>query len=173
MEEEFFNIDFQDASKLDIFNLPDIKQQEEVESNPKEEQVKSELKETDETKNETEEVNNNQGEENPTEASEGSPNLSSSIAFTLADNGVLQTLDEERLKKITNTEELVEAFREDLKNQLTEQQQRVTNALNVGLEPSKIQQYEQIINNLDNVTDETIETEGEQYENYRKNLIYS
>lgn len=170
MEEEFFNIDFQNAEKLGILDLPDnddAGKKEDIDSN-------DETKEVVKT-----EENAHQGEENSTSDNnqeEGSPNISSSIALTLADNGVLQTLDEERLGKIKTTQDLVEAFREDQTNQvnkqLDEQQKRVLNALEAGIEPSKIQQYEQVINTLNNVTDETLESEGEQFENYRKNLIY-
>lgn len=179
MEEDFFNIDFKDAEKLDILNLPDPNNKVDNEEDNK---TKTETKTEDDATNATKVTNdgdnngsNDLGEGNPTNVkNEGSPNdnISSSIAFTLADNGVLQTLDEERLKKVTTTEELIEAFREDLHNQLDEQQQRVLDALNAGVEASKIQQYEQIINTLNNVTDETIEAEGTQYEDYRKNLIF-
>jgi len=170
MENEFFNIDFKDAEKLGILEAPTNETEVEKEETTTTNETKKEELETEEIKN-TEE--NKQGEEDPTKVTdEGSPNISSSIAFTLADNGVLQTLDDDRLGKIKTTEDLIEAFKEDLHNQLDEQQKRVSDALNAGVEPNKIQQYEQIISTLDNVTTETLEAEGEQYENYRKNLIY-
>lgn len=167
--EDFFNIDFQSADKLGILDIPetnsdDETNKEDIETNDSKQEVNEELKE-----------GATEGDENPdsnTKQEQGSPNISSSIALTLADNGVLQTLDSERLNKIKTTEDLIEAFREDLRNQQDEQQKRITDALNAGVEPNKIQQYEQILSTLEGINEETIESEGKQFENYRKNIIY-
>lgn len=168
MEEDFLDIGFVNTDILSDFQ--DAKQTEEEKNDPEP------------PKNETQEVENNKGNEelnnsnketgaNPSETSEGSPNLSSSIALSLVDEGLLQTLDNDRIKGITNAEELIEAFREDLHNQLDERQKRIDNALNYGVEPTRIQQYEQWITTLDGITDEIISAETEAGENYRKSLI--
>ena len=179
MEDEFFNIDFQDASKMGILNLPDNPPDTATpdEDSDKNEPTKPDngTEETEQTEKATEIKDNGEGNPNQT-SKEGSPNISSSIAFTLADNGVLQTLDEERIKKVTTTEELIEAFREDIENRvnalLTEDQKRVKEALNAGAPVDKISQYEQILDSLNNVKEDTINAEGKQYEEYRKNLIF-
>ena len=174
MDEEFFNIDFQGAEKLGILDLPS-----EEDTGNKKEVIDTNNDEPKEPKEEPEVVTDDdsahQGKEDPTsneKQEEGSPNISSSIALSLADNGVLQTLDEERLGKITTTEELIEAFREDQRNQLNEQQKRVIDALDADVESNRIQQYEQVLSSLNSVTNETLESEGKQFETYRKNLIY-
>ena len=172
MEEDFLDLGFVDQSLLNEFQ--DIKeestdnQEENIEKNDEqpsneEEQDKEDIKDP-EKKEVVENPDSNQ--EN------GSPNISSSIAEALVDEGVLQTLSKERLAEIKTTEDLIEAFKEDLGNQLTAEQKRISDALTYGVEPTRIQQYEQWIKTLDSVTDEIIEGEDEQNENYRKNLIY-
>ena len=172
MEEEFLDLGFVDPSLLEGFKEVDSETQEVENEEPVEEK-------TGETKEEEKEIEPKQEEikkevvENPTETGvNGSPNLSSSIARALVDDGVLQTLDDEKINNIKDAEGLIEAFREELRNQLDEKQKRIDDALTYGIEPTKIQQYEQWISTLDNVTDEVLEAEDEKSENYRKNLIY-
>lgn len=170
MEEDFFDIGFSDSSIFD--DMKDVE--------PKEPEKKTEIefKETEETKTpeddgKKEELDNKKIENggNPSETEEGSPNLSSSIALSLVDEGLLQTLDEDRIKGIATAEDLIEAFKEDLHNQLDERQKRIDEALTYGLEPTKIQRYESWINTLDGISDEMISAETDEAENYRKNLI--
>jgi F0F1-type ATP synthase membrane subunit b/b' len=172
MEEDFLDLGFVDQSLLnefqDIKEEPADNQEENIEKNDEQPSNKEEL-----SKEEIKDPEKKEVVENPDNKQEtGSPNISSSIAEALVDEGVLQTLSKERLAEIKTTEDLIEAFKEDLGNQLTAEQKRVSDALTYGVEPTRIQQYEQWIKTLDNVTDELIEGEDEQNENYRKNLIY-
>ena len=169
MEEDFLDLGFVDPSFLQ--DMPDAKPEKETDETK---EVEEETKEPEETKEEPNKATEEKQEvdENPKSPEQGSPNISSSIALALVEDGVLQTLDDDRIAKIKTTEDLIEAFREDQRNQLDERQKRIDAALNYGVEPTKIQQYEQWINTLDNVTDEILEGENEQNENYRKNLIY-
>lgn len=172
MEEDFLDLGFVDQSLLNEFQdfkeEPADNQEENIEKNDEQPSNEEELK-----KEEIKDPEKKEVVENPDNKQEtGSPNISSSIAEALVDEGVLQTLSKERLEEIKTTEDLIEAFKEDLSNQLTAEQKRVSDALTYGVEPSRIQQYEQWIKTLDNVTDELIEGEDEQNENYRKNLIY-
>lgn len=173
MEEDFLDLGFVDSAILD-----DVKPVTEEPENPEETQETQEDKKPEEKK---EDIDNNKEvkrtESAPSDNKEtGSPNLSSSIAQALVDEGILQTLDEERLSKITNAQSLLEAQEEEIDNRvdskLTEIQKRVNDALNYGVEPTRIQQYEQWIKTLNDVTDETLEGEETENENYRKNLIY-
>lgn len=185
MEEDFLDLGFVDQSFLegfeDTIQKADQTQPEQQENKETTEQLEEEKKEvTQQNSEEATEVNEGTKEPKTTESREssedtgaqGSPNISSSIAEALVDEGALQTLSKERLAEIKTTEDLIEAFKEDLGNQLTAEQKRVSNALTYGVEPTRIQQYEQWIKTLDSVTDEIIEGEDEQNENYRKNLIY-
>ena len=172
MEEDFLDLGFVDQSLLnefqDIKEEPADNQEENIEKNDEQPSNKEGL-----SKEEIKDPEKKEVAENPDNKQEtGSPNISSSIAEALVDEGVLQTLSKERLAEIKTTEDLIEAFKEDLDNQLTAEQKRVSDALTYGVEPTRIQQYEQWIKTLDNVTDELIEGEDEQNENYRKNLIY-
>ena len=175
MEEDFLDLGFVDQSILEGI--------EEVKEEPAKETKGTQEPETKENPEENIENNNNKPKgkeevvENPaTTENLGSPNLSSSIAEALVDDGVLQTLSKERLAEIKDAESLIAAYREDMDNQvesrLDEITKRVHHALTYGVEPTKIQQYEQWIKTLDSVTDEIIEGEEEQNENYRKNLIF-
>ena len=172
MEEDFLDLGFVDQSLLNEFQdfkeEPTDNQEENIEKNDEQPSNKEGL-----SKEEIKDPEKKEVVENPDNKQEtGSPNISSSIAEALVDEGVLQTLSKERLAEIKTTEDLIEAFKEDLDNQLTAEQKRVSDALTYGVEPTRIQQYEQWIKTLDNVTDELIEGEDEQNENYRKNLIY-
>ena len=177
MEEEFLDLGFVDQSLLNEFQ--DVQedttehQEENIDNNDDNQPSKPE------TEGSKEEVENStkQEVENPNNTgATGSPNLSSSIAEALVDRGVLQTLDTERLNSIKDAESLISAFEDELNARVDEKlddvQKRVNNALNYGVEPLKINQYEQWIKTLDEVTDEILDGEGEQNENYRKNLIY-
>lgn len=185
MEEDFLDLGFVDQSFLegfeDTIQKADQTQPEQKENKETTEQLEEEKEEvTQQNSEEATEVNEGTKEPKTTESREssedtgaqGSPNISSSIAEALVDEGALQTLSKERLSEIKTTEDLIEAFKEDLGNQLTAEQKRVSDALTYGVEPTRIQQYEQWIKTLDSVTDEIIEGEDEQNENYRKNLIY-
>ena len=169
MEEDFLDIGFMDSNILS-----DMKDVEIEETETKTEETEEDLtKKVTDLEGKKEELENKTEENggNPSKTDEGSPNLSSSIALSLVDEGLLQTLDEDRIKGITNAEELIEAFKEDLHNQLDERQKRIDSALTYGMEPTKIQRYESWISTLGNITDEMISSEDEEGENYRKNLI--
>lgn len=98
-----------------------------------------------------------------------SSNFYSSIAKALVDDGVLQDLD---IDKIESADDFAEAIQTYIGNQLDERQKRIDEALNVGIEPSVVQQYERYINTLDNIKEDVLSAEDEQGENLRKNLIY-
>ncbi len=110
-----------------------------------------------------------------TTSSEGktSPdNFYSSIANALVEDGVLQNLEEKELSKIQSAEDFAELMSSYIRNQLDERQQRVSEALELGIEPSEIQKYERYISFLDDITEDKISSEGEDGENLRKNLIF-
>jgi hypothetical protein len=107
-----------------------------------------------------------------TSTSGSSSNFYSSIANALVEDGILQNLDEGELSKIKTAEDFAEAISNQIKSQLDEQQKRVSEALNLGVEPTEIQKYERFIGILDGVTEDKLNSEDEEGENLRKNLIY-
>lgn len=111
-------------------------------------------------------------EDTPSDKGKTSPDFYSSIANALVEDGVLQNLDEKDLAKVQSAEDFAELMSEYIKNQLDERQKRVSEALELGIEPTEIQKYERYMSILDGVTDERLTSEDEEGENLRKNLIY-
>lgn len=101
-----------------------------------------------------------------------SSNNFSSIASTLKEFGTFSDLSDEDIKNITDGESLIKAIDKTIKLQLDERQKRIDSALNANVEPSVIKQYENVIDNLENISEETIRDEDEQGETLRKNLIF-
>lgn len=99
-------------------------------------------------------------------------NFYSSIANALVEDGILQDLDNNKLSKVQSAEDFAELMSDYIKGQLDERQKRVSEALELGVEPSEIQKYEKYISVLNNVTEDNLTSENEEGENLRKNLIY-
>ena len=55
---------------------------------------------------------------------------------------------------------------------MDERQKRIDDALNAGVQPSIIKQYETVLDNLDNISEETLKDESDESVNLRKSLIY-
>lgn len=119
--------------------------------------------------------NNPEGEEGePSKHTEGSSpdNLYSSIANSLAEEGALSFLSEDDLKEVKDSESLVSAMKKQVEAMLDEEQKRVKNALDAGLKVPEINQYENIIKYLEDISDDMINAETQEGEALRKNLIY-
>lgn len=101
-----------------------------------------------------------------------SPDFYSSIATALVEDGIFQNPDNTELSKVKTAEDFAEFVSNQVKNQLDERQRRVDEALNLGIEPSDIQRYENYINTLNNISEESLTKESEEGESLRKNLIY-
>lgn len=104
--------------------------------------------------------------------SDTSSNFYSSIANALVEDGILQNLDEDTLAKIQTPEDFAEAISNEIKSQLDERQKRISEALDLGVEPTEVQKYERFISILDSITEEKLTSENEEGESLRKNLIY-
>lgn len=103
-----------------------------------------------------------------------SPNTDffSSIAEAFAEEGILPNLDEETIKSIKTPEDFRKAIDDYIKSELTEQQQRIQEALNNDVEPDAIRQYEGVLSYLDGLSEEDLKSESENGENLRKRIIY-
>lgn len=110
-----------------------------------------------------------QEQKNTQPEGEGSPNTSS-IAQAFQEIGVLQTLDDDRIKAIESYEDLADALEEEVHNRMDEHNKRIDEALKYKMPIPVIQQYENIIKTLDSITDEQLEDEAN--EDGRKNIIY-
>lgn len=99
-------------------------------------------------------------------------NFYSSIAKALKEEGIFPDLDDEGLSKVKDPEDFRDLIDQQIKAGLDERQKRINEALSVGVEPTEIRRYENTINFLDSVNNESISDESDKGENLRKNLIY-
>lgn len=101
-----------------------------------------------------------------------SPNFFSSIAAALVDEGVFPDLNEDEIAQIKGPEDFRDLIDRQIKSGIDEANQRVLEALNAGVEPTAIQNYERVLSYLDSIDDVSLEDESEKGENLRKNIIY-
>lgn len=118
--------------------------------------------------------NNNKEEQEDTGSNDdgASPNFFSSIAAALVDEGVFPDLNEDEISQIKGPEDFRDLIDRQIKSGIDEANQRVLEALNAGVEPTAIQNYERVLSYLDSIDDASLEDESEKGENLRKNIIY-
>lgn len=107
-----------------------------------------------------------------TPAQSTSQNFYSSIANALVEDGIFQNLTEEDISGVTSADDFAEIISKQVRSQLDERLRRIDDALNYGVEVPVIQQYENALQVLNNITDEQLSDESEQGENIRRNIIY-
>ena len=120
------------------------------------------------------------GKENTEEKEDTTPkgngtspkNFYSSIAKALKEEGIFPDLEDESLIKVKDPEDFRDLIDQQIKAGLDERQKRVDEALNAGVEPTEIRKYENTINFLDSIKEESISDEGDKGEKLRKDLIY-
>ena len=99
-------------------------------------------------------------------------NFYSSIANALAVDGIFPNLDEETIKKADTAESFSDLIEAEVNARLDEKQQRISRALENGVEPTDIKKYENTLNYISSITDSQLNDEGEKGEALRRNLIY-
>ena len=99
-------------------------------------------------------------------------NFYSSIASALAVDGIFPNLDDETIKKATDAETFSNLIEAEINARFDEKQQRISKALENGVEPSDIRRYENTLNYIASITDAAIAEESEKGEQLRRNLIY-
>ena len=115
---------------------------------------------------------NNEGTEDTDSKKDGtSPKFFSSIAKAFAEEGIFPDLDDDAIERVNSPEDFRELIEQRIKSELDERQKRIDQALNYGVEPSVIKQYENTIAYLDSIDARKISDEGEQGETLRRNLI--
>ena len=115
---------------------------------------------------------NNEGIEDTDPKKDGtSPKFFSSIAKAFAEEGIFPDLDDDAIERVNSPEDFRELIEQRIKSELDERQKRIDEALNYGVEPSVIKQYENTIAYLDSIDARKISDEGEQGETLRRNLI--
>lgn len=99
-------------------------------------------------------------------------NFYSSIAKALQEDGVFPDLDDETIDGIKEPEDLAKAIEAQMKAGLDEKQRRIDEALDLGVEPDLVKQYEDTLAYLDSITEDSLSAEDDAGENLRKQLIY-
>lgn len=120
------------------------------------------------------ENNNNEEQEDTNDPKDdgASPNFFSSIAAALVDEGVFPDLNEDEISQIKGPEDFRDLIDRQIKSGIDDANQRVLEALNAGVEPTAIQNYERVLSYLNSIDDASLEDESEKGENLRKNIIY-
>ena len=90
----------------------------------------------------------------------------------MAEDGIFPNLDEETIKKAETAEGLSDLIEAEVNARLDDKQQRIAKALENGVEPTNVQKYETVLNNLSRLTDKVISEESEKGEQLRRDLIY-
>lgn len=99
-------------------------------------------------------------------------NLYSSFAQALKGDGLFQFLDDEAVGKIEDADSFREALENEVDARLDEQTRRYKEALESGMQPEVIVQYQNTIQRLESITDEQINDDGEQGANLRRTLLF-
>jgi len=87
-------------------------------------------------------------------------------------DGIFPNLDEELISKATDAETFSELIDAEVNARLDEKQQRISKALENGVEPDQIRQFEGTLNYLHSVTDAQIMDESAKGEELRQRIIY-
>lgn len=99
-------------------------------------------------------------------------NLYSSFAQALKGDGLFQFLDDETVGKIDDADSFREALENEVDARLDEQTRRYKEALESGMQPEVIVQYQNTIKRLEGITDEQIDDESEQGASLRRTLLF-
>lgn len=122
---------------------------------------------------ENKEINKEQEKDTESEEDGTSPktNFYSSIASALKDEGIFPDLDDKEVEDVKEAEDFRDLIEKQIQAGLDAVQKRINDALNNGVEPNVIKQYEGTLNYLDKITDEMINDESERGEHLRKQLL--
>lgn len=109
----------------------------------------------------------------PTKDDGSSPSAYSSIAKALVNDGIFSDFDDIDLDKINTPEDFADLFERTISAKMEERNRRVFEALNDGVKPDEVRQYENTIEQLNSIDDEDINDEGEDGEKLRRFLIFN
>lgn len=161
----------------EVIDTPDSKDDKPKEKNKTTEVVDPETLFEEETPESVGSGKDKEGKEDTVtdEGSDGtSPNdnFYSSIANALAVDGIFPNLDDETVKKAVDAESFSDLIEAEINARFDEKQQRISKALENGVEPTDIKKYESTLDYISKITDAAIAEESEKGEQLRYNLIY-
>ena len=100
-------------------------------------------------------------------------NFYSSITDALVVDGIFPDLDKETIQNVKTPEDFQKIIEEQINARFTEKEKRINDALNNNVEPNIVQQYENTLDYLDKINDESLSAENEEGENLRRQIIYN
>jgi len=99
-------------------------------------------------------------------------NIISSFAKAMREDGYLQNLKDEDFESIKDAHSMAEAIKKEVEAQLSQEQLRIKQALDGGVDANEINQYHTAIENLNSITEDIVVADNEKSKNLRMNLIY-
>lgn len=100
-------------------------------------------------------------------------NFYSSITDALVVDGIFPDLDKETIQNVKTPEDFQKIIEEQINARFTEKEKRINDALNNNVAPNIVQQYENTLDYLDKINDDSLSAEDEEGENLRRQLIYN
>lgn len=151
---------------------------QEPEKNPEEKESTTEVKATAEdlfgNEEKPEEVGgeHKEGTQEPESKEDTGVSPLTSFAKALHEDGHLSALDDETVSKITTAQQLSDAIDKEVESRLDDKQKKIAQALESGIPTGDIQKYNNILVNLDKITEEGLSTESDEAKGLRENIIY-
>lgn len=102
-----------------------------------------------------------------------SPNIYSSIASALKNDGIFPDFEDDELNDVQSPEDFAELFEKAISSRLDERQKRIDEALGAGVAPDTVRMYEQTLQYLNSINDEVLSAESDEGNNLRRQLIYN
>ncbi len=102
-----------------------------------------------------------------------SPDIYSSIARALKNDGIFPDFEDTDIDSVKTPEDFAAMFEKAITSKLDERQKRIDAALSNGVAPDTVKAYEQTIQYLNSIEPEAISAEGQEGEDLRKQLIYN
>lgn len=157
-----------DGGSFEENNDVEEPQNDDDDNNPAEE-------EEEDSQNPSEKVGVEETEENASkDKGDGtSPNVYSSIASALKNDGIFPDFTDEEINGANSPEAFGELVEKTVRSMFDDRLKRINDALQNGVQPDTVRSYEQTIQYLDSIDDNAISAEGEEGENLRKQLIYN
>lgn len=102
-----------------------------------------------------------------------SPNIYSSIASALKDDGIFPDFEDKDIDAVKTPEDFAELLNKAVSAKVDEKTRRVDEALGNGVAPDTVKSYEQTLQYLNSINSEALSAETDEGENLRKQIIYN
>lgn len=116
---------------------------------------------------------NKEDKEDTGPAEDSSSNTFSSIAKAFAEEGIFPDLEDDEINNVKSPEEFRALIEKQMQAGMDERYRRIENALNSGIQPDVIKQYEGVIQTLNSISENAVKEESDTGEELRRRLIYN